>query len=38
MSMFGSVEVQHVRREANSEADRLARKAAESGVVAHWKP
>jgi ribonuclease HI len=31
MGMFGSVEVQHVRREANSEADRLARKAAESG-------
>jgi ribonuclease HI len=38
MGRFGSVEVQHVRREANSEADRLARKAAESGAVAHRKP
>ena len=32
MSRFGSVEVQHVRRELNAEADKLARKAADSGV------
>jgi ribonuclease HI len=38
MGRFGSVEVQHVRRELNAEADRLARKAAESGAVAHRKP
>jgi ribonuclease HI len=38
MERFGSVEVQHVRRELNAEADRLARKAAETGSVAHRKP
>jgi ribonuclease HI len=38
MGRFCSVEVQHVRRELNAEADRLARKAAESGAVAHRKP
>ena len=32
MGRFESVEVRHVRREMNAEADRLAREAAESGA------